>query len=136
MTKSIKIQGLDGLYSALKSEAGKLSVAGWGVRETSYIFNSCNGTLLQWFLENFSSLKTGANNLLVATGIDCTKNNSYSTWGDTLHVSTTPTNSGLLVEITRTSNRYDNPSGWGRYSGGYELTSQEYNTIFLLKYGK
>jgi len=133
MTNSVKIQGLDGFYATLKSEAGKLSVAGWSVTDTDYVFNSCNGTLLQWFFENIKVLKTGVKDLLVANGVDCTEN-SYATWEDTLKVTTTPTNSGLLVEVVRTSNSYDNPSGWGSCAGGYVLETQKFSNMFFLEY--
>ena len=136
MTNSVKIQGLDGFYATLKSEAGKLSVAGWAVTDTDYVFNSNNGTLLQWFFENIVTLKTGVKDLLVASGVDCTEDNSYSTWEDTLTVTTTPTKSGLFVEVIRTSNSFDNPSGWGRYAGGYELDTQKFCNAFLLKYAE
>jgi hypothetical protein len=130
---TLKVKNLDEVYSTLKSLAGELSVAGWAVTDTDYVFNSCNGTLLQWFFENIKVLKTGVKDLLVANGV-CTENNSYATWEDTLTVTTTPTNSGLLVEVVRTSNSYDNPGGWGRYSGGYELSTEEFSNTFLLEY--
>lgn len=132
----LKVKNLDEVYSTLKSEAGKLSVAGWAVTDTQYLFKSCDGTLLQWFFENISTLKAGVTNLLVATGVDCSEDSSYSTWEDTLHVTTTPTNSGLLVEVIRTSNSYDNPSGWGRYAGGYQLDTQVFSKSLMLKYEK
>lgn len=133
--KALKIKNLDQLYKVLKDEAGQLKVHGYdsctdGISyncgEYSIIDN--RNTLLHWFIINLSTLKGGCKNLIVAFAY-MYERPDYVSYADELRITTTPTNSGLLVELERDDHN-------GHYDGnGHNFNfNKKINQVFLLKY--
>ena len=123
-----KVLNFDEVYTSVKGLASGLNVTGWDADYGGVYFNDSD-SLLGWFLKNITSLKTGVNDLLVASAYG--DGNGYTLYEDRVLITTEKTESGLLVVVTVEC--YED-NGYHDYSGRYSVERREEKTAFLLKY--